>query len=663
MPSAILDLILSLLHWGIGAMLALAFVCFFWQFFLPSWQVGRELDEACRRLAQIKAEGPVLDLDRVAAEAMPGEALKHCWEEYRDTLHGQKQANTMGMLEVARWRATAMANGFITEQSLVDARLHTEFYKHLPGILTGLGIIGTFSGLILGLHGFKVTDDAQVARESLDKLIQSVGGAFIVSGVAIALAMLVTTVEKFMLNRRYMQVERLCGLIDSLFDAGAGEEYLQRLVDASETAATQAMQMKESLVTDLKQVLTELTHQQIATITATSGQLGQQIASSLSEGLKEPLERISDAVQTVGGNQGDAVNRLLTDVLSGFSAQMESMFGSQMRGMNEMLMQTANTIQTASHRFEQLAGRIEQAGSGAADAMARRIEDLMTTMSARQEEANAQTTAFIEGIRQSVSQGQSESAELTRQMMKDLSESTGALVQRLQAQTQAAEEGHNARQAVLTEQTGNLLKAHGERVDDLAEAIDEAADTMRDVVDRLQTATSQNVERMSTGAERLFGASDRLSGNLDAMRQASDGLSDTAGKLLDSTGTLTAALAATQQALGEQRSVRDALAGMVTDLRSTVENARREASMTKELVGGLQAASDRLGQAQRAADTYLNNVTEVLAEAHAAFATQVESTLRAGNAQFHKELAQAVNVLKGAIQDLGDVFDSLPTAA
>ena len=35
---------------------------------------------------------------------------------------------------------------------MVDAPLRTEFYKHLPGILTGLGIIGTFSGLIIGLQ-------------------------------------------------------------------------------------------------------------------------------------------------------------------------------------------------------------------------------------------------------------------------------------------------------------------------------------------------------------------------------------------------------------------------------------------------------------------------------------------------------------------------------
>jgi hypothetical protein len=349
-------LISTALHWGVGALLAIATVFFLAQFLRPGWRVGRELREARERLEKLKAAGALLSLDQVRSEAMVSEALQHCWDEYRDTLHGQKQANAMGVMEVRRWRATSMAGAFFTDQALVEAPLRTEFYKHLPGILTGVGIIGTFLGLIVGLQAFKVSDDATVVRGSLESLLKSVGGAFVVSASAIALAMFVTTIEKAIINGRYTELERLCSLIDSLFDAGAGEEYLQRLVEASETSATQAMQMKESLVTDLKQVLSELTQQQIATMTATSQQLGQSISQSLTDGLTDPLARISQAVQQVGNSQGEAVNKLLTDVLGNFTQQMQSMFGSQMSGMNDMLVQTANTIKAASEQFEQLAG-------------------------------------------------------------------------------------------------------------------------------------------------------------------------------------------------------------------------------------------------------------------------------------------------------------------
>jgi hypothetical protein len=101
------------------------------------------------------------------------------------------------------------------------------------GILSGLGIIGTFSGLISGLIHFDVSDPA-TTQAQLSLLVQTVGQAFFVSALAITLAMLFTWVEKALLSARYSQVERLQHLIDSLFEAGSGQENLERLVVATE---------------------------------------------------------------------------------------------------------------------------------------------------------------------------------------------------------------------------------------------------------------------------------------------------------------------------------------------------------------------------------------------------------------------------------------------
>jgi hypothetical protein len=135
-----------------------------------------------------------------------------------------------------------------------------------------------------------------------------------VSAVAIALAMFVTLVEKVLISRRLAELERLVGLIDSLFESGAGEEYLQKLVESSESSATQAQQIKDALVSDLRSILQELTQAQINAAVAGHEQTAQAISVAIQDGLKEPLNRISDAVQNVSQHQGDAVNRMLTDV-------------------------------------------------------------------------------------------------------------------------------------------------------------------------------------------------------------------------------------------------------------------------------------------------------------------------------------------------------------
>lgn len=708
----------------IGA-LVVAVVLFIAAFLLPGFRVAREIRAAHIRLMEMKTAGVVLDLDQVQAQVMRSKAMRHCWDEYRDTLHGQKEANALGNIVINRWRATSLANVFFSDQSLIDAPLRTEFFKHLPGILTGLGIIGTFWGLIEGLKGFKVSDDTAVVRGSLENLLGSVGGAFFVSGFAIALAMVVTFVEKAIVNWCYTELEQLCSVIDSLFDAGAGEEYLQRLVEASEDSATQAKQMKESLVTDLKQVLAELTQQQIAAMASTSQQLGQSISTTLTEGLSDPLTRISQAVQQVGNSQGEAVNKLLTDVLGNFTEQMQGMFGSQMRGMSDMLTQTASTIQTASQRFEQLASQIQQAGTGAADAMAKRMDEALQQMQARQGEANEQMRQFIDQLKDSVARGQSESAELTMGMMRELSDSTSALVQglrdqaltaqsthsqqqaavnerlgafleqmqasaaknqadsteahqrmagqlgdtaqglvrALQEQAQKAQEEHAVRQSELAAKSSALMEDQSAQIGRLAAAVQQASAAMQSSVEQLQTRTQASIDSMGKGAETLNGAAVRLGDNLERMKVNSDGLNNMAGQLAGSAQTLSNALSATQQVLLDQRTVRDGLASLVADLKQTMELAKREASMSAALVDSLQAASQRLTEAQRNAETYLEGVTEILGEAHSAFAQQVMGTLREGNKAFHEELAQATGLLKGAIQDLGDVLDNLPSAA
>jgi hypothetical protein len=85
------------------------------------------------------------------------ELLKHLWKEYQQTLHEQYKLNFQtGIEELVAIRSTMPAEVFFGPSTLVDGQLHTEFFKHLPGILTGIGIIGTFFGLVHGLQAFQI---------------------------------------------------------------------------------------------------------------------------------------------------------------------------------------------------------------------------------------------------------------------------------------------------------------------------------------------------------------------------------------------------------------------------------------------------------------------------------------------------------------------------
>jgi len=159
--------------------------------------------------------------------------MARLWAEYNQALEvlGRLESGTQSVARA--WQATSPAEHFFGEQLVVDSPLRADFFRHVPGILTGLGILGTFVGLILALLQFDVTDPEQVQAQ-LSALVQTVGQAFQVSAVAIALAMLFTWVEKALLSARYRQAEQLQHALDSIFWPRGGTEQIERLTQAAE---------------------------------------------------------------------------------------------------------------------------------------------------------------------------------------------------------------------------------------------------------------------------------------------------------------------------------------------------------------------------------------------------------------------------------------------
>ena len=108
----------------------------------------------------------------------------------------------MGAAVLTEVRATIPAESMFTREVLVDSRLFDDFTRHLPGVLTGLGIIGTFAGLLDGLQRFKPTP-IESAVNGLGPLLLGVQHAFVASGFAIACAMLVVFISRFTLAYLY----------------------------------------------------------------------------------------------------------------------------------------------------------------------------------------------------------------------------------------------------------------------------------------------------------------------------------------------------------------------------------------------------------------------------------------------------------------------------
>jgi ABC-type transporter Mla subunit MlaD len=318
-----------------------------------------DLRRAARALERLAAENNAPAPEQIAETVMISPRLAHLWREYAQTLHRLTIPAAAPATNV--WRATAMSEQFFTVTALVDTPLKTEFYKHLPGILTGIGIIGTFAGLIAGLTHFEINSDTDTVRLSLKHLIQGVGHAFQVSALAITLAMFATWVEKSLVTLGYRHVARINELIDSLFESGVEEEYLARLVRASEISARQGGELRQALEAFSGQQQEQAKKQQEHMANA----IASAVSLAVGQALREPLTRMAAAVEKAGGSQGEAVSRSLEPLLERFTARMEAHLGQGQAGLEGLLARTAVSLERVVAELGKTAARLDHLGQGA----------------------------------------------------------------------------------------------------------------------------------------------------------------------------------------------------------------------------------------------------------------------------------------------------------
>ncbi len=636
---------------------------FLFRFCLPALAVLRSLTRIARslRAPEIRAaQQRGSDLPAMIGEAAEEPAFAALWQQYTKTLHPRRAIEEHGQQRIVGWRATALAETVFTEQALVDSPLRTEYFKHLPGILTGVGIIGTFRGLIQGLRNFLPSLDPTQMQDALKTLIKVVGDAFLTSAAAIILAILFTLIEKLLLNACYRKVEAIQRSIDRLFDAGVGEEYLERLVRASETSATQAIQIKDALVADLRQILSEVTTRQAEASARDSKEMSSRVSQVIVERLGGPIDTISEAVRYVGASQGEAIHTMLADVLVQFSDQIHAMFGGQMNGVSELLTQTTSAMEQTAARFDRLAASVESAGRNTTDAMTGKIESSLAAMEERQNELNRQTSEFAEQLRALVTHAQRESAEKLQQTMATLGEQVVGVVGQIHDQARISGERQRDEGTRFLDQTETMVGGLSREIENLLRQSSETTLGLRDTVAALAESTRDSVTRMNTGAELLYGASSDFAKAGQSVAATIQGASGAMERIQLATQSLSSAMNGTIEILDEYKKSRDAFAMMVTDLKTTIQNAKKEAAITSELVKQMEAAALQLGKAEKLSQDYLAGVNEVLTRTHEAFAANLERTLSHGNARFHVELSKAVDLLATGIRDLENVIELVP---
>lgn len=154
-------------------------------FFLGIFQVDQYAAAFCRGTFRLS------HLERIAAEDnwlyirqgdsfFQYEPLDKLFRQYQDRIERQRGDGEMAILEDIE---------DIINEDLIELKTLRSVVNFVPGALTGIGILGTFYGLVTGLGGIRFSS-ADVVIASVSMLVSEIDTAFYTSIAGVALSLL-----------------------------------------------------------------------------------------------------------------------------------------------------------------------------------------------------------------------------------------------------------------------------------------------------------------------------------------------------------------------------------------------------------------------------------------------------------------------------------------
>jgi hypothetical protein len=380
----------SLVILAVLAALALAFVA---MFLLPALGLGKRIKQAMAAVA-----GPANEMiDRVSAVLESDSSLLSLWKEYLAHIRESSEA-AVG----EDGSSSISARAVFDVGTVTHSRLRLELFRNLPGIFTGIGIIGTFSGLIMGLRTFKISQDPQVVQKSLELLMSGVWGAFLISAVAITLAIIVTLIEKVVMSLIVRRLDAFATALDNVYaprPQAETEDWMPKLIDAlnvlvsqnnHRVAAPLRMQTAVSATTETAGISDEIVQPIPVAGTVMTPMSPMSSLSTLSGNAAHAspvgVETLAAQASTGGfGSLSEVTDQTRQALLAmtELARELPVALAQNAQGANQSQLQSVQAMKTLSSRLESVASGIETSGRKTLETVAARMMQSEANMVSR----------------------------------------------------------------------------------------------------------------------------------------------------------------------------------------------------------------------------------------------------------------------------------------
>lgn len=551
--------------------------------------------------------------------------LKTTWKQYRKNI-----INMPG--EENRKGVTVEAEIYFTVSVLLSG-IKNDFWKNLAGIFTGLGILGTFVGLTIGVIGIDAKS-MNGLQQGISQLLNGTSTAFFTSIVGIFCAIVFNWLYSGLMKRVHTNVDILCENLGEVFPLITMENLL-------------VMQLEES-------------QEQGATLKTLSGDLGDIMSETLMN-VQAALE------QSIDTNFKPLFDELLTTMRALNNGGMSAIADSLNEGAGKEIASFAKTLMGMEQGMKEIMEQARIANEASMNQLRQSIEELTDKMNAT---ISASVTANSEGA--------VKNQEILTQLMEDISiKMTGIVSDISKVNNQS-----NAEFADMMKKASNQVQ---DMVDTMQRGMashttslqEEMADTVQTIATASQEGSQHVAHTMKEAATTVENLTlvmkQELEELTDTMR-ISQGLITQAGMTADKfTDAAKPMQQAAQDISGRLSQVIDA----TTAFNQHVENSTSlvNASVEKQTatIAYTQEAIQQMETAWKAYETNFGNVNKALQETFTILLKNtndythiVDKGLQGNLKVFDENIEKAVgtvstmnNNLVESVEDLADIIEEL----
>ena len=554
------------------------------------------------------------------------------------------------------------------------------------GTLVGLGLLGTFLGLTLGIKDFD-SSSTQNIQKSIQLLLSGMGTAFITSLVGMLLSMIYSFCDKYWRNRLSKHLHVLTKKLDSLY-------YIddRTLDDLNEQALAKsiASTMKEVVEHEMRSVVNALNEK--LTYNNESGE-ATTIANAIREILKENQE------------QSKALKSFSTDLAIELNNGFDEVLSRQMQQKILPLMENVDaTTKAIVEHIDQMASQVS---SPATDMIQTVVDELKNSMSEMMKEFSsglsgsatneletlahqlgtaAQSMAdfpnnmahisstlqvTIEEVKNAVSEISHTSANANSTAMQQMQEQITFATSAISAAiaevkdvmsgiSQSSQEQSNqmvSKLADATEKMGTFLSG---TISTLSSSVQQSVKSITDDVNNKQAdlialqedTTSQTkklLETFNTGLDRLEKMNEYITGTMNMFQQAQ--------------GQITGSTAHLQTITGDMKLATQLFNKSQTDYAVKMEEMQRNSQR------GIDAVTELLKNSGNLSEDYvekfeiirqgLGSIFQQLQSGLSEYSRTVQATTQKYLDQYSTSLTNTTDALSSTIQQQNEVVEML----